>query len=50
MTLHHDPNKHTLSPPERVYTATGYGVVGQGRTPEEAKRDLLEKMREAREA
>ena len=29
-----------------VFTASGYGMVGTGRTPREAQMDLMEKIRE----
>lgn len=37
-------------PPEKYFTATAYGMVGTGRSPSEAKRDLMEKIRQAGEA
>lgn len=37
-------------PPEQVFTKSGYGMVGTGRTPNEAHIDLMEKIRQAREA
>ena len=40
-TLHHSPE---------VYTMCGYGMVGTGRTPGEAKADLFEKIRTAGQA
>jgi hypothetical protein len=36
--------------PERVYLKHGYGMVGQGKSPEEAQKDLWEQLRQAREA
>jgi hypothetical protein len=40
-----------VPPPEpQSFTATGAGMVGTGRTPQEARQDLMEKIRQAREA
>ena len=40
-TMHHSPG---------VYTMCGYGMVGTGRTPGEAKADLFEKIKTAGQA
>jgi hypothetical protein len=53
MTLHltteRFPNKEGPLTMDRTFTATAYGMVGTGRTPTEAKQDLMEKIRQAGE-
>lgn len=41
---------HARHSSTEVFTIHGYGMVGTGRTPEAAKKDLLEKIRQAGEA
>ncbi|CAH0342316.1 hypothetical protein RHI9324_05496 [Rhizobium sp. CECT 9324] len=34
---------------EAIFTATALGLVGTGRTPQDARRDLMEKIRQSGE-
>lgn len=43
-------NIETLNHSPEVYTMVGYGMVGTGRSPEEAKADLFEKIKLAGQA
>ncbi|UIY29202.1 hypothetical protein LZK73_21960 [Neorhizobium galegae] len=47
------PITMTYTPPqpsqEKVFTQTAMGLVGTGRTPQDARRDLMEKIKQAGE-
>lgn len=45
----HTPPPQALKPDEKVYTAVALGLVGTGRTPTEAKYDLMSKIRQTGE-